>query len=45
MFFTPDKKNIFCTVAAICNLVEEFNGLVSTGDWCLPIPFFIVENT
>ena len=35
----------FCTVGAICNLVSEFNGLVSTGDWFLPIPYFFGENT
>lgn len=23
-------EKLFCTVAAICNLVQEFNGLVST---------------
>ena len=35
----------FCTVRAICNLVLEFNGLVSTGDWFLPNPYFFGENT
>jgi hypothetical protein len=24
------RQKLFCTVAAICNLVQEFNGLVST---------------
>jgi hypothetical protein len=24
-------KNLFCNVALICNLVQEFNGLVSKG--------------
>jgi len=24
-------KNLFCYVALICNLVQEFNGLVSKG--------------
>ena len=28
VFNMPEK--LFCTVGAICNLVEEFNGLVST---------------
>lgn len=28
VFNKPEK--LFCTVGAICNLVEEFNGLVST---------------
>jgi hypothetical protein len=23
------NKNLFCTVGSICNLVQEFNGLVS----------------
>ncbi|HEV2479614.1 MAG TPA: hypothetical protein VGS79_08110 [Puia sp.] len=25
------RKNLFCNVALICNLVQEFNGLVSKG--------------
>jgi hypothetical protein len=25
------QKNLFCYVALICNLVQEFNGLVSKG--------------
>ena len=25
------EKNLFCYVALICNLVQEFNGLVSKG--------------
>ena len=24
------REKLFCTVGAICNLVQEFNGLVST---------------
>ena len=29
--FIHSIKNLFCYVALICNLVQEFNGLVSKG--------------
>ena len=29
--FIHTPKNLFCYVALICNLVQEFNGLVSKG--------------
>jgi hypothetical protein len=29
--FIHRTKNLFCYVALICNLVQEFNGLVSKG--------------
>ena len=34
-------KNLFCYVALICNLVQEFNGLVSNGagDFAGPFTF------
>jgi hypothetical protein len=36
-------KNLFCTVSTICNLAEEFNGLVSTRVGVYQ-PFFYGKN-
>jgi hypothetical protein len=35
------KKNLFCSVSHICNLVQEFNGLVSKGVNLSIDPFYI----
>lgn len=36
------QKIIFCNVGSVCNLVEEFNGLVSNKGWLLPaLSFFL----
>ena len=35
------KKNLFCSVSHICNLVQEFNGLVSKGVNRKIDPFYI----
>lgn len=34
-------KNLFCNVAHICNLVQEFNGLVSKGVSRKIDPFYV----
>jgi len=31
-------KILFCGLLLICNLAEEFNGLVSKQDWLFPQP-------
>ena len=38
-------KKLFCKVAHICNLVQEFNGLVSKGVNRKIGPFYLLENT
>jgi hypothetical protein len=36
------QKILFCNVGSVCNLVEEFNGLVSNKGWLLPaLSFFL----
>jgi len=35
------EKNLFCSVSHICNLVQEFNGLVSKGVNRKIDPFYI----
>ena len=38
-------KILFCSVHLICNLAQEFNGLVSKQDWLFPRPvLFIFEG-
>ena len=43
---TPRKgdyaKILFCDLHLICNLAEEFNGLVSKQDWLFPQPVLLL---
>ncbi len=38
-------ENLFCNVGHICNLVQEFNGLVSKGVNRKIGPFYILRKT
>jgi hypothetical protein len=40
--FKAYAKILFCVMHHICNLAQEFNGLVSKQDWLFPQPVLLL---